>query len=94
VSEYVTRIEYVELLRKIDAIDTVGTRGVAVLGVQLQEVAKDVAKLEKQMDDHRAEHQAAENARVTGRRWLIAVIIAAVAAIDGPMVTILLARGH
>jgi len=66
---------------------------VAVLGVQLQEIAKDVAKLEKQMDDHRADHWRAESARVTGRRWLAAMIIAAVAAVDGPMVTILLARG-
>jgi len=66
---------------------------VAVLGVQIQEIAKDVAKLEKQMEDHRGEHQAAESARVNGRRWMAAMIVTAIAAIDGPMVTILLARG-
>ena len=90
----VSRAEYIELLKRIDSIDAGGTRGVAVLAVQLQEVAKDVSKLEKQMDDHRSEHQASELARINGRRWMIATVIAAVASIDGPMVAILLARGH
>jgi hypothetical protein len=90
VSHPVSREEYLELLRRIDSMDLTGTRGVAVLGVQLQEVAKDVGKLEKQLEDHRHEHQAAESARVNARRWLIAMIITAVAAIDGPMVTLIL----
>jgi len=67
---------------------------VAVLGVQLQQIAKDVAKLEIQMEAHRKEHEAEESARVSARRWLAGIVIAAVAAIDGPVVAILLARGH
>jgi hypothetical protein len=93
VTEPVTRPEFNDLRRRVDAMDSGGTRGVAVLGVQLQEVAKDVARLENQLQAHHAEHQAAEAARATGRRWLITAVIAAVAAIDGPIVTVVLARG-
>lgn len=74
-------------------MDSGGTRGVAVLGVQLQEVAKDVARLESQMITHQQEHHAAESARAAGRRWLIGAVIAAVAAVDGPIVAVILARG-
>ena len=89
----ITRSEFNDLRRRVDAMDSGGTRGVAVLGVQLQEVAKDVARLESQMTEHQHEHQAAVSARAAGRRWLIAVVIAAIAAIDGPIVTVLLAKG-
>jgi hypothetical protein len=94
VSEPVSRFEYLELLKRVDAMDMAGTRGVAVLGVQLQEVAKDVAKLEGQMESHRREHVSDEASRVSARRWIIATIIAAVAAVDGPVLTIVLAARH
>ena len=97
-TEPVTRFEFAELARQVaaqaqrlDAIDTAGTRGVAVVAVQLQEVAKDVAHLEKAIDAHRGEHVAAEAARVNGRRWMIGAAVGLVAAIDGPLVTVLLA---
>jgi hypothetical protein len=91
---FVTRGEFQDLWRRVEAIDTVGSRGVAVVGVQVQELTKDVAKLETQLEQHRTEHVLAEQARISGRRWLIAAIIAAVAAVDGPMVTILLSVKH
>lgn len=92
VTEPVTRPEFEMLARRvnenarrIEAIDTGGTRGVAVLQLQITDLAKDFAK-------HEEQHAQAETRRLSGRRWAIALAVAAVAAIDGPMVTILLSR--
>lgn len=71
--------------RRLEAIDSGGTRGVAVLQLQITDLAKDFAAHEKQ-------HEMMESRRLSGRRWAIALAVAAIAAIDGPMVTILLAR--
>lgn len=76
-----------ENARRLDTIDQGGTRGVAVVQLQITELAKDFAK-------HEEQHTAAEARRLSGRRWAIALGVAAIAAIDGPMVTILLARGR
>lgn len=74
-----------EQYRRLEAIDAGGTRGVGVLQLQITDLAKDFAAHEKQ-------HEILEVRRVAGRRWAIALAVAAIAAIDGPMVTILLAR--
>ena len=94
----VSRYEFTELARQVaanalrlDAIDSHGTRGVAVVGVQLQELVKDVARVESEISAHRIEHQHETAGRVSARRWMIGAAIAAVAAIDGPLVTVLLA---
>lgn len=91
-AESVTRPEFEMLARRvednarrIEAIDQGGTRGVAVLQLQLTDLAKDLAA-------HEQQHNQLEARRVSGRRWAIALAVAAVAAIDGPMVTILLSR--
>ena len=85
-----------ELSRRIDRIDEHGTRGIAPLAVQLTEVVKDVAELKTEMRgwfrDHEEMHRVEERSRLSTRRWTIGIIIAAVAAVDGPLVTILLAR--
>lgn len=85
-----------ELSRRIDRIDEHGTRGIAPLAVQLTEVVKDVAELKTEMRgwfrDHEDTHRAEERSRLSARRWTIGIIVAAVAAVDGPLVTILLAR--
>lgn len=65
--------------------------GVAVLAVQLQEVAKDVARLDHALEGHRKEHAEDAKSRVAARRWMVMAIIAVIAAIDGPIVTVLLA---
>ena len=87
----VSRYEFAELARQVmanalrlDAIDANGTRGVAVVGVQVQELSKDFAKHEERHDQEQAR-------RLSARRWVIGAAIAAVAAIDGPLVTVLLA---
>lgn len=77
---------------RVDLIDQTGSRGVAVLAVQVSELSKDVGAVKTDIEGHRGEHQQDARARVTGRRWLIATFVAAVAAVDGPLVTILLAR--
>ena len=73
-----------------------GTTAIAVLGVQIQEIAKDLAHLDAEMKEHRKEHQAVEQVRQAGRRWLFMAFVAVVAAIDGPIVAVLLAThgGH
>lgn len=72
---------------RLDSIDAMGTRGLAVLAVQVQEIAKDMAK-------HEVKHDADTAARATARRWIIGAAIAAIAAIDGPLVTVILNHGH
>ncbi len=82
----VSRAELADLQRRVDKIDRGGTRGVGVLAVQIQELAKDLAAHEKQ-------HEQERQARAAMRRWLVGAFIAAVAAVDGPVVAIVLARG-
>jgi len=72
------------LAARLEQIDAGGTRGVAVLSVQLQELAKDFAR-------HEAEHERERRERIIGRRWAVGAVVAAIAAIDGPVVSVLLA---
>lgn len=84
----VSREEFGRLAARLDQIDNGGTRGVAVLAVQIQEIAKDFAK-------HEEKHDRQEAARASRVRWLVGAGIALVAAVDGPIVTVLLAmHGH
>ena len=85
-TDFVTREEFLTMARRLDQIDATGTRGVAVLAVQLQELAKDFAR-------HEQVHEREEARRMSGRRWLFAMAVAVIAAVDGPVVTIVLARG-
>lgn len=85
-TEYVTREEFLAMTRRMDLIDSTGTRGVGVLAVQIQEIAKDFAK-------HEEKHDREEASRAQGRRWLFMAAVAVIAAIDGPVVTVMLARG-
>jgi hypothetical protein len=91
VSEYVTREEFSRfadrITGRIDQMDSTGTRGVAVLAVQMQELAKDMAahevKHDREMSDRRSTH-----------KWWVMAAIAAIAAIDGPIVTVVLSAHH
>lgn len=102
-SEPVTRDEFRMLSdalartgARLDTMDQSGTRGVAVLGVQIQGLAKDVAGLGSEMAAHRQAHERRDEdteraraddtrARIAGRRWTVGAAIALLAAIDGPM---------
>lgn len=84
-ADVVDRVELDRLVRRIDAMDATGTRGLAVLAVQVQEIAKDLAR-------HEVMHQNEAAARAATRRWLVGAVIAVIAAVDGPVVTVLLAH--
>lgn len=90
----VGRDEFVWLRQRVDAIDATGTRGEVVLATQVKQVIGDIAQLRNDLVGHRAEHVRAERARVVGRRWLIGVLITVLAAIDGPLVTVLINLLH
>lgn len=66
---------------RIDTIDSSGTKGVAVVQSQLTDLAKDMVRLETEMDkrfdEHLRVHVADQRDRVTGRRWLAGTVIAA-----------------
>lgn len=77
-----------ESARRIDAIDQGGTRGVAVVGVQVAEVIKDVADvrtelradvadMRRALAAHEAKHEKEARQRVNGRRWALGFAIAA-----------------
>lgn len=84
-SEPVSREEFRDLVRRIDGMDTGGTRGVGVLGVQVAEVIKDVAEVRAELRDHRQQHDEEARARVVARRWQVGTIIALGAVIETPL---------
>jgi hypothetical protein len=69
--------------RRLDAIDQGGTRGVAIVTVQLTDLAKDVARLGERMDQHEKEHVQDALDRKSGRRWLVGTLITAAAGLGG-----------
>jgi hypothetical protein len=73
--------------RRLDEIDRSGTRGVGVLAVQLTELAKDMAA-------HEVKHDQERDRRAANRKWVWLAVIALVGAVDGPIVTVLLAVRH
>lgn len=58
-----------QLERRVDGIDTGGTRGVQALTLRVDELVKDMAT-------HEAEHKASEQQRRSDRRWIIGVAVA------------------
>ena len=92
-----------DFARRLNEMDSQGSRGVVELRVQMADqltattaLAKSVKSVRREMRRefaaHLKVHADDERKRVTSRRWLIGSIIAGVAAIDGPLVTILLSR--
>lgn len=95
-ADTVTRAEFsmlrgmvTDLSARLDTIDQSGTRGVGALGVQIAEVIKDVATVSTDLarwrQEHELQHDREQAARVTGRRWLVATVIAAVVAVESPV---------
>ena len=72
-----------QLGRRVDQMDAQGTRGVGVIQLQVAELVKDVTELRAETQawqrSHISQHQREEQARVTGRRWVIGTVIAAMA---------------
>lgn len=95
--------EHAEFARQLLALDTGGSRGVIGLQVQMTDQTRELAKLQVSVDElrkdvdrrfdaHLVTHGDEARARVSSRRWLAGIILAAIAAVDGPVVTLLLAH--
>lgn len=91
-TEPVSEVAFDRLVARLDHIDETGTRGVGVVAVQIQQLAKDITAEGLKIEAHINEHRQAERDRVKGRRWLIGTVIAAVAAVDVPTVFVLVHR--
>lgn len=91
-------IDRSKLWARLDALDEHGSRGVAALQIRMDNMVTSVAEMKAevaaQFGEHRREHEKDEAKRTSGRRWLVGSIIAAVAAVDGPLLTLWLARGR
>lgn len=81
-----------ENARRLDEIDRLGTRGVAILGVQVQELSKDLGGVQHQLELHQREHEQDARDRRTSRRWAIGIGCALFAAIESPLVTLLISH--
>lgn len=90
-----TRYEFTELARRVTDNDAM-LRSTIPLAVQVAEVIKDVADLkrevEQRLDVHERQHEKEAAQRSSNRRWAVATVVAAIAAIDGPLAAILLSR--
>lgn len=71
--------------RRMDQIDTEGTRDSGVLATQVATVIKDVSELRQALRDHGISHEQEERNRVIRRRWLIGTIIAVLAVVETPL---------
>ena len=89
-------IDRTKLWAKLESLDEHGSRGVAALQIRMDNMVASVAEMKADMTaefgEHRREHEREEAKRVSSRRWLVGSIIAAVAAVDGPLLTLWLAR--
>lgn len=67
---------------------------VQVLQAQMQALSKDIGRLEKALENHELAHRTEAAARTSARRWAVTALLAAVAAVDGPILGILAAHVH
>lgn len=72
--------------RRLESIDTSGTRGVGVLQQQITDLAKDVSAVAVRQEKHDREHASDAKARASSRRWMIGTGIAFLAMIEGPLI--------
>lgn len=88
---YATRREFDMLVSRVESIDVAGPRGIGGLQASLAGVISDVAELKVEMNrfkddtgqwfkDHAKAHETEQKERVVGRRWLIGIAIAGLAA--------------
>lgn len=60
---------------QINNLDEHGTRGVATLGGQVSELAKDLARVELNLERFETTLDTMERKRVSGNRWTILAIL-------------------
>lgn len=78
--------------RRIESLDTSGTRGVGIVQAQLTDLTKDVAGLSTRLDKHEQEHRQEAADRRSRARWVVGTAIAFFAMIEGPLIW-LVSRG-
>jgi hypothetical protein len=83
----ISRSEFDALVSRVDRQEPV-----AVLAVQVAEVIKDVTQLAGDLKDHRLEHAEDQRSRSSARRWAIGLAVVLFAAVESPLVTLLLTR--
>ena len=84
--------EYAEMKERLLTLETQGPRALGVLEARVTDLTEQVRLVRRAISDHDQAHVQAEQGRRADRRWLVGAIIAGIAAIDGPLVTILLSR--
>lgn len=76
---------YNSLARRVESMDQGGTRGVAVIQVQVTGLTKQLSDLETDMRTwqvaHSATHDAEATRRLSGRRWAVGTAIACLGAL-------------
>lgn len=80
----VSRAEFDALARRLDFLDEHGTRGVGVVSSQVTAVSQQLTQLGQAQVDHDRQHVKEREDAIKSRRWRIAMIVAAVAAVDTP----------
>lgn len=79
----VTRSEFNMLISRIESLDRDGTRGGLALQQQMTDTIKDIAELKATFVAHEEVHKAERIERTNGRRWIIGMVIAGIAALGG-----------
>lgn len=62
--------------RRLENVDTHGTRGINVIQTQIADLIKDVAEM-------RADQKSASESRRAGRKWVATFVVATIASIGG-----------
>jgi len=90
VTDPVSRYEFEDLERRVganetrlDDIDRNGTRGVAVLAVQVQALTESIGGIKADFVKHEERHMQDQQAARSDRKWAIGIILAMMAAIGG-----------
>lgn len=72
-----TRYELDQLVRRVEAIDQGGTRGIGRMNEQITQLVRDFARVEGELSEHEKYHAQEARQRATDRRWRIGTTIVA-----------------
>jgi len=68
--------EFEALSRRVESIDSQGSRGVLSLTERVADLTKVVTRLEGEIKAHEKRHETEQAERVAGRRWMVATLAA------------------
>jgi hypothetical protein len=90
-TEGISRAEFDGWTRQIER-NADAAAAQSALAVQVAEVIKDVTEVRSELREHRKEHETERAARASQRRWMIGLIVVLFAAVESPLVTLLITR--